>query len=136
MWIGKGMSRAEAAPPSNLIESEATFSEAARADLETARRLLEGQFRPVLDRLYDSIQLTPEMAAMVPDAATRERLVAAQIAHWRSLLAGQADEALREKARRIGLALGAREESGQAAGELHRGATFGSRRAAVMNTSA
>lgn len=40
MWIGKGMSRAEAAPPSNLIESEATFSEAARADLETARRLL------------------------------------------------------------------------------------------------
>ncbi|MBT9289148.1 methyl-accepting chemotaxis protein [Prosthecodimorpha staleyi] len=104
MWIGKGTSRAEAVPPSNLIESGATFSEAARADLETARRLLEGQFRPVLDRLYDSIQLTPEMAAMVPDAATRERLVAAQIAHWGTLLAGRADEALREKARRIGLA--------------------------------
>ena len=36
----------------------------------------------------------------------------------------------------VGLALGAMEESGQGAGELHRGATSGKRRAAAMKTSA
>ena len=49
---------------------------------------------------------------------------------------GLAGQTLACGARRVGRAPGTVEESGQAAGELHRGATSGKRRAAAMKTSA
>ncbi|WP_374763675.1 protoglobin domain-containing protein [Yunchengibacter salinarum] len=73
-------------------------------DLAAARPVVEAALPAILDAFYDHVTRQPDLARMLGDAASRERIRGAQERHWQYLLSGAPDSSYQERAQRIGTA--------------------------------
>jgi methyl-accepting chemotaxis protein len=77
-----------------------------RIDSETAQLLpaiweeIAPHLRPVLERFYAHMRTVPELDKLIGNQ--QERLIEAQVSHWRALFSGAFDESYAERVRKIG----------------------------------
>ena len=100
LWAARAVPSSE----TGIADRMKIFDPAQRAALPAVAATVEGGIDDILKRFYDAVADDPALSKILSGSKGSSHLAQAQKTHWRRLLSGEIDTALRESGKRIGAA--------------------------------